>query len=325
MEKQKTSLQMDVFLWYNLFMSLLLSIIGYGVLAVVAVMDKFLLSQAKVQPALYTFYSTVFVLPVVLLYPFGVTNLAGFDWLLALLSGITFAFGLWAMFLGFEKSEVSHVGPLIGAATPLFVLFFSRYFLGEFLSGRLILACMFLIVGSLIISFEKCKKHSGWHTGMFWGILSGCLFAVSHVSAKYLYDSYGFLSGFVWTRAAMGVLGLLLLFHPAVYRALFFPSWFDKIKNKIFTYRQTKNNLWLVGINKILSVVGVVLIQYAIAIGSVSLVNALNGLQYAFLVIVVLIFSKFRPKIFKESYVKGEIFQELFAVGVILIGLFLLV
>lgn len=325
MEQQNTSLQRDVFLWYNLFMSLLLSIIGYGILAVVAVMDKFLLSQAKVQPALYTFYSTVFVLPVILLYPFGVTNLIGFDWLLALLSGIAFAFGLWAMFLGFEKSEVSHVGPLIGAATPLFVLFFSRYFLGEILSSKLILACIFLIIGSLIISFEKSKKHTGWHMGMLWGVLSGCLFAVSHVSAKYLYDAYGFMSGFVWTRASMGVIGLLLIFHPAIYRTLFFPTWFDKLKNKIFSYRKTRNNLWLVSADKILSIVGVVLIQYSIAIGSVSLVNALNGLQYAFLVILVLLLSKFWPKIFKESYARGEIFQELFAVIIILFGLFLLV
>ena len=326
MAKQKNiRLDSDVFLWYNLFMSLILSIIGYGILAVVAMMDKFLLSQAKVKPVLYTFYSTIFVLPVILLYPFGIAHLTGFGYLLALLSGITFALAMWAMFLGFEKSEISHIGPLIGATTPLFVLFFSRYFLHEFLSSRLMVACALLIVGSLIISFEKSKKHSGWHVGMLWGVLSGCLFAMSHVSAKYLYDTYGFLSGFVWTRGAMGVVGLLLLFHPVIYRTLFFPSWFDRIKNKFFVSRQNKNNLWVVIINKVLSVVGTIMIQYAIAIGSVSLVNALNGLQYAFLVILVLIFSKFWPKIFKESYAKGEIFQEISAVLIILLGLFLLV
>jgi drug/metabolite transporter (DMT)-like permease len=307
-------------------MWLIFSILGYAILAVVAMMDKYLLSSAKVQPALYTFYSTIFVLPVLFLLPFGVGYLSSWaDWLLALLSGLTFALALWTMFLGFEKSEISHVGPLIGAATPLFVLLFSNLFLSEILSFRQLIACGFLIIGSLIVSFEKSKQHIGWHSGIAWGILSGLLYGASHVSAKYIYDRYGFLDGFVWTRAAIALLGIFLLFHPAIYRTLFFPSIWQRIKNKFSRVSAPQDNIVLVGIDKILSVVGVVIIQYAIAVGSVSLVNALNGLQYAFLIILVLIFSKFWPKKFKENYSSGEIFQELIAVIIIIGGLILLV
>ncbi len=314
----------DIFMW------LILSITGYAVLAVVGIMDKFLLSQAKLPTALYTFYSTIFVLPVLLLVPFGVKFLhSGFDWSLALVSGVTFALAMWTMFVGFEKSEISHIGPLIGAATPLFVLLFSYLFLSEILTGRELWAVGLLIFGSLIVSFEKSKKHSGWHVGMLWGVLSGLLFAVSHVSVKYLYSQYGFLSGFVWTRAAIGLVGVFLFLHPAVYRAIFHISIWDRIKNKFRlrqSYGETKqNNLILVGTDKILGVVGVVLIQYAIAIGSVSLVNALGGLQYGFLIILVLLLSKFWPKKFKEDYATGEILQELLSVVIIVFGLILLV
>jgi drug/metabolite transporter (DMT)-like permease len=229
------------------------------------------------------------------------------------------------MFLGFEKSEISHVGPLVGAAVPLFVLLFSSLFLSEILTIRQLVACGFLIAGSLIVSFEKSKQHSGWHWGMVWGILAGVLFAVSHVSAKYIYGHYDFYSGFVWTRAATGLLGLLLLFHPTVYRSLFKNSVLEEQENKVFSAKTKKDNIILVVINKVLGSVAVVIVQYAVAIGSVSLVNALNGLEYAFLIIFVLVLSKFWPKKFNEDYTGLEIVLESLAVVVIGVGLILLV
>ncbi len=307
-------------------MWLILSIVGYSILAVVAIMDKYLLSSAKVQPVLYTFYSTIFVLPLLLLIPFGVNFLhTPFDWIMAALSGISFALALWTMFLGFEKSEVSHVGPLVGAATPLFVLLFSNLFLFEILTTRQLVASGLLIVGSLLVSFEKSKQHSGWHLGMLWGVLAGILFAASHVSAKYIYGHYNFFSGFVWTRVATGLVGLVLLLHPIVYRSLFKNTILDKVKNKVLSARTKKDNIILVIINKVLGSVAVIVIQYAVAIGSVSLVNALNGLEYAILIILVLLLSRFWPNKFKEDYALGEILLESLAIIVIATGLILLV
>jgi len=289
-------------------------------------MDKYLLSSAKIQPVLYTFYSAIFVLPLLLLIPFGVNFLhTPFDWSVAVLSGLSFAFALWTMFLGFEKSEISHIGPLVGAATPLFVLLFSNVFLLEILTTRQLIASGLLIVGSLLVSFEKSKQQSGLHLGLVWGILAGLLFAISHVSAKYIYGHYDFYSGFVWTRAATGLLGLVLLLHPIVYRSLFKTSVLDKVKNKLLSVKAKKDNIILVVVNKILGSVGVVVVQYAVAIGSVSLVNALNGLEYALLIILVLLLSKFWPKKFKEYYTVGEIILETLAVVVIAAGLILLV
>ena len=307
-------------------MWLLLSVIGYALLAVVAIMDKFLLSSAKVQPVLYTFYSTIFVLPLLLLVPFGVHFLnTPFDWAMAILSGLSFSVALWAMFLGFEKSAISHVGPLVGAATPLFVLLFSSLFLAEVLTSRQLLAAGFLILGSLIVSFERSDKFVGWHWGMLYGLLAGMLFATSHVSAKYIYAHYDFFSGFVWTRATTGILGLILLLHPIVYRSLFKSTVLDKVKNKLLSARTKKDNIILVIINKVLGSGAVVIIQYAAAVGSVTLVNALNGLEFAILIVLVFLLSKFWPKIFKENYSTLVIIQESVAVLVIAIGLFLLV
>lgn len=302
----------------------LFSAAGYILLALVCIVDKFLLSSAKVKPALYTFYSSAPLLPIIILYFFYPGLVSGWaDWWWAIICGTTYTLAMWMMFLGFEKSEVSHVGPLVGAASPLFVLIFSNLFLGEALISSELWAVGLLIVGSVLIAFEKSKKHNGLHLGMFYGILSGLFFAISYVSAKYLYDKYGFMTGFVWSRFFIGVSGLFFLFSPETFKSLLRPTWVNKLKNKL-TVRKNKHT-GLIIFNKILAVVAVLSIQYATAIGSVSLVSALGGLQYAVLILGVMVLSRFWPKVFKEDYSTAEIIQEFVAVALIGVGLILLV
>jgi len=68
-------------------------------------------------------------------------------------------------------------------------------------------------------------------------------------------------------------------------------------------------------------VVAVLLIQYATALGSVTIVNALSGVQFAFLIVVIALLTKYDPKLSKEKFARGELRNELLAVLVIAIGL----
>ena len=267
---------------------------------------------------MFVFYTTIFVLPILLLVPFGVAfPVSTKDWLIALASGLFFGLGLWTMYRAILFSEISHVGPLIGGTVPIAVLFFSNLFLGEYLTNHQLLAVSFLIVGTLIVAAEQSKTHHGWHKGIWWGVVAGLFFALSHVAAKYSYDAYGFYSGFVWTRGALGLVGMFLLLSPSVRAEIF-------SRKKKTIHQPRINNLVFVLVNKILGVISVLFIQYAIALGSVSIVNALSGVQYACLIILVFLFSRFRPKIFKELYTRGEIIQEVSAIVIIAIGLGLL-
>jgi len=302
-------------------MSLILAFIGFALLAVVAILDKFILTKSIPKPIVFVFYSSVFVLPILLLLPFGVVFLqTWFDWLIAVISGAAFAFALWAMYTSYIKSEISHAGPLVGAATPFFVLILSLSFLNENLTKLQLVGIFVLIFGSLLISSEKSRKHTGWHTGMLWGVLAGLFYATSNVSAKYIYDIYGFYSGFVWVYGFLGLSGLFLLFSPSV-RSIFKKSASKTVKSK----QRISKQIILVSINKILGVIALVLIQFAVAIGSVALVSALSGVQFAVLIILVALLSKFAPKLFKEQYGKRELVWELVAVGVIVFGLVLVV
>jgi drug/metabolite transporter (DMT)-like permease len=142
-------------------MWLVIALLGNALLATVGVIDKLILTKAVSKPIIFVFYSTIFVLPVFLLIPFGVIALPMWsaDYAIFIVSGLCFAFGLWAMYVAIAKGEVSRIGPLIGAATPLFILCLGNIFLQERLGKFALIASVFLIVGSLVISFEK-KKHN---------------------------------------------------------------------------------------------------------------------------------------------------------------------
>jgi drug/metabolite transporter (DMT)-like permease len=303
-------------------MWLAVAVIGYTALAAVNILDKYILEKAVSKSSVFVFYSSIIVLPILILALFGLNYPANwFDWMMTVVAGFTFALALWAMYLAFQRSEVSHVGPLNGAAVAIFVFCLSFFFLNELFNTQSLVAFGLLVLGCLLISREKSAAHRGWHSGMLLAILSGLLYAVSHVASKYLYDIYGFASGLVWTRGAFGAFGLILLLSPTVRAAAKSMFSFKKQTGE----SRTKGKAAAIIINRTLAVSGVLLVQWAIALGSVTLVNALAGLQYAVIVIGMMVLSKFKPNFIKEEYSRGEIFQELSAVIIIGVGLALLI
>ncbi len=300
-------------------MSIILALIGYGFQAVDSILNKFILEKTTVKPTLFLFYSTITALPVFLLLPFGTERLIGvMDYSVALCSGLMFAAALAAMYTAIQESEISHIGPLLGAVIPFFVLILSYFFLGEVIVTQVLVGIGILILGSLIIAFEKSRLHQGFHRGVMWGVLAGFFFAVSHVTAKYTYDVHGFLTGFVYTRGFSGLVGIVLLALPSIRRALF------TAKQKTAPTKSLGQTS-IVVIEKVVGFFGVVLLQYATAIGSVTIVNALAGAQFALLIGLVALLSKIRPAVFKEEYQGREIVQEIIGVIVIALGLILII
>ena len=70
--------------------------------------------------------------------------------------------------------------------------------------------------------------------------------------------------------------------------------------------------------------VGGFLQNYAVSLGSVSVINALQGVQFVFLLILTSISSIYFPKVLKEKINTNTITLKLSAIAVISFGLFLL-
>lgn len=299
----------------------LIALLGYGTFSVVVVLDKFILTKSVPKAIVFVFYTSVFFLPLWLLMPFITLPHNFLEWIKVFLPGLFFVLGLWALYLSFQKSEISHVGPLNGAATAFFSLLFSVVFLGNEFSTRSLLAIAFLILGSVIISYEQSQEHTGWHKGMLWGVLAGFFSACYYVGSKWVYADFDFFSGLILISSCSGLCTIPLFLSKDI-RELFKKKE-NKTKNK--KINQPLAQVLLVGADKGLSVVGQVLVQYAVAIGPVALVNSLQGFEYGLLIILVAVLSRYYPKLFKEDYTKFEIYQETGAVLLIAVGLFLLV
>lgn len=307
-------------------MWLYFALLGFSCLAVVSILDKFILSKEKVPPAVFVFYSTVFLFPLTFFIPWLLPFPKLSDWILIALGAMAFVFSLWTMYLAFRKSAVSHISPLIGAFIPLFILVLSRFFLGEQILPTQIFGIILLSIGTLLISVHKKEPNHAWSTSIKYGVASAGLFSIFHVAAKSLYTSLGFLHVFVYLWGAVGIIGLLLFFLKDVRRSIFPEHNFWRVlADKIFHKKSTKLQVITVAADKILSAVGVLLVQYSISIGSVTKVNALNGFQFGFLVILVAVLTGFWPKVFSEHYQAGEFKREIFAVLIIAIGLVYLV
>lgn len=292
-----------------------IAFLGYFCFALAAILDKFILTKSVPKPVVYTFYSTIFMFGALLLWPFGVELLDSFfDWGMALVSGLAFGFGLWAFYNAQKKGEATHISPFNGAFTTISVFLLSWFFLSELLTSIQVAGVIVLIFASFLLSFERSLTHNGFHVGFVWAILSGILFATSHVTAKYLYEVYPFLTGFMWTRATTGFVGLLLLAYPSVRRV------FKKNKKKKNKTIAKRHSLAIVIVTKIFGILGVIFVQFAAAIGSVTLVFALSGMQWIMMFAMVYLFTKLTPKFFKEYFTKKEIAVQLIALVLVALG-----
>jgi drug/metabolite transporter (DMT)-like permease len=200
------------------------------------------------------------------------------------------------------------------------------YFLSAF-SGReslnylKLFAVFLLIFGGLLISFElplKINKKK-FFSGFYWAILAGFLLGVSYVLFKEVYISQPFYSGFVWTR--MGVFMGACLF-------LLVPLWRKDILKSFKTGKKAPKKQYKTGglfiFNKILGGTSSILLNKAIAMGSVTAVNAMISVQYVFVIVIAFFVSKKQQKIFGEKMGAWDWAQKISAIFIIALGMYFL-
>ena len=216
---------------------------------------------------------------------------------------------------------------LIGGATPVFTIILSRSVLNEVLSGRQWLALALLILGTVLISWfpsshDLWDKVKSWFSlesinqrlGLAAAISAAFILAVFFIGSKYLYLTQDFMSAFIWIRLGSALMVLSLLW-PREYRQEIGQA-FKKLK--------TGSGRFIFFGTQLLAAGGFTLQNYALALGSVALVNALQGVQYGFLLILVTLLSVFYPQAFKENISRNIIIKKVLAVLIIATGLYLI-
>jgi len=295
---------------------LLIAIIAHFIFALVFIIDKFLVSKTVLQPITYAFYGGFLQILVLVLIPFGFVIPPLNQIIISFIAGALFTFAVLSLYQSLQTDEVSKIVPMVGGAVPLFTFILTYFLLGERLSFNQLTAFFLLVLGGVIIVWPRKKNlaaepaNASLIKQLSLALLAALFFAGSFVLTKFIFNYQSFINGLIWTRLG-GFLGAgLLILWPGNWRIIFKTS--KKVKLKLGG---------LFASNKVLSALAFILLNYAIFLGSVTLVNSLQGVQYVFLLIIALFLSKKFPQIIKEQVSQRMILQKIIAILFIGLGL----
>ncbi len=298
-----------------------ISVFSYFLVAIAVVLDKFLLSSGRIsKPHVYSFYIGVLGLGSLILLPFGFYIPSKFQIFTSLISGIFFTLGILVLYFAIRKSRISQVAPLAGAVIPVFSYLFSFALVREYFGFREISGIVILILGGLLISFDlpfKMNKRK-FFSGFYQTIFSSILLALAYSIFKYVYEEQTFINGFIWTRFGMAI---------CICSFFLIPQWRKDIIESLKRFKNPEKIKYQTGIlflgNKIIAGTGSLLINYAISLGSVTLVSSLASIQYAFVIFLSILASGKYPSIFNERILFWDWMQKFGAILVIAAGIYL--
>ncbi len=252
----------------------------------IVLVDKYVLvSHAHLgRPAVYAFYISILSGFVLVLVPFGVISIPSFNVLaLSMLASVTFILSVLFLYTALKRGNASDAIPIVGAVSAVVAAHLAYVFLDQDLPRAFIPAFILLVIGTVLISHFK---FTGKSLGLV--VASGIFFGASAILIKLIFLETSFIDGFFWSRMTNVVGALFLLAIPANRRAIF------------HGYRTSSHGMkWLVVSNKTLGGVAAFLTLLAIHLGSVTIVNAMAGLQFVFLLSFAYFSARWFPSVFK--------------------------
>lgn len=301
---------------------ILLATLGQFFNAIVAILDKYIVTDAAAlpRPFVYAFYSCLLTGFWVVIYALGFipyfasAGVPTFENVksptiqvvaMSFLTAYTFFMALVSMYEALRKADTSDVIPVIGAVSALASFGMSYLFLGISLPPHFIWGITFLIIGTFLVSELQFTKNVALHT-----FHSGLFFGLHYITMKGLFLETSFDDGFFWSRISFVVFALSLLLIPVYY---------EKVINQ--TKQTTRRGGFLILIAKVLAGVAAFLMLKATDLGDVAIVQALDGLKFVFIVLISLVVGRFIPITAGENQFDAvTVFRKVLYVSVITIG-----
>jgi len=270
--------------------------------AVVAILDKYLVTDEKAipRPFVYALYTCLATAAWAFIYliafipgasALGIPSLENIFFpsltviSLALLSAVAFFIAIYTLYKALRAGGAADVMPVVGATSAVSSFLFAWLFLQASYSGHFIIGILLLVAGTLLVS----RLHFSVHTFLT-ALGSGAFFALHYLIMKGLFMETSFDDGFFWSRLALVVVALA---------CLVFPSTFKTVTKQ--TSSVSHKTGWLVIINKVLAGVAAFMILKATDWGDVAVVQALDGLKFVFILLISIPLSDFLPLAAREQ------------------------
>jgi drug/metabolite transporter (DMT)-like permease len=287
-----------------------LALLAPALWAVMNIADKWILSnyfKGAFSYQVFTVLTDILIIPILfVLAPIS------FDpalfvpaMVLGIISGFSFVIYNKAMIV----EEASRVISLM-YMTPLFILPMAIVFLGEVLSPIKYVGIALLVVSAVLISYRKVfGKHRFLSLGMILILIWGVIWAGYQVATKWMLGSLDVWSFTLWTLTGTLISGMLMMLIPNVRKE--FVSDIKRSKAVVYAIRIAMSMLY---------VVAMLSFYFAISAAPISIVGAIPSVQPAFVLLYVLLFSAFLPKIIREENTRNTIILKALAVVLIFIG-----
>jgi drug/metabolite transporter (DMT)-like permease len=306
---------------------ILLATAGQLINAVVAFLDKYIVSdeQALPKPFVYAFYSCLLTGGWLVIYLFGyipglsaigVPHLSHITFptiqvvAMSFFAAYTFFMALVSMYAALRSAEAVNVMPVIGAISALSSFGLVYMFLNTSIQPTYMWGIVVLSLGTLLVAQTLPEWDVVLHV-----VHSGLFFALHFITMKGLFiETKGFDDAFFWSRVAFVLFALSLLLVP---------SYLKKIREQ--TGQTSRKTGVLVLVTKILAGVGAFLILKATDMGDVAVVQALDGVKFVFILLVTIFFAQALPDSAAIHEPRPhEVMRKVLYVAVIVVGYFIL-
>ncbi len=286
----------------------LLAICAQAIAAVVTYVDRHVLTHGKGigKPIAYAFYVALLSGFVVVLLPFGVVDAPSLLVLeLSTINAVAFVTSLYFLYSALKEGHASDVMPVVAAVSAIASFVFASQWLEEHLPPYFLLAALLFVAGTFLISRYRFTRRQ-----LLFVVAAGFLFGVTAFTFKLVFDHTTFVNGFFWTRMFDVAIAGVLFLIPSVRAQILHGS-----------KQSSHGTKWLVVGNKVLAGAAAILTQLAISKGSVSIVNAMSGLQFAFLLIIAFLFASYFPQALRGEIEHAGIRHKIFGIALIVLGM----
>jgi drug/metabolite transporter (DMT)-like permease len=298
-----------------------ITIIAYFLLAAVNFGDKFLIEKIVPNSKVYAFLISIMGALVLLLAPWFL-SWPGFNWFLVdILAGAVFPLALFFQFEALKRGDASRVTVIIGGLVPIFSTLGAIAFLGDRFSIAQWSGMAMLLLGTFVIALatKSIGKAEKMRSVISLAALSALSFAIFFLVSKHAYNNQDFWSSFIWIRVGSALAALFFLVKKADRQAIF-----TAIRPVRSVSGKKSSGLFVI-INQAFGALGSILQNYALSFGSVAVINSLQGVQYAFLLVFGWVGTAFFPKFVKESTTRSIMLMKAAAIILISIGLYFII
>jgi uncharacterized membrane protein len=279
--------------------------------------DKYLLSKShdSFSVNVLMLYSTgfsIFVIPTILLFSKDQMFYSLAQVTTQIVGGILLTFSIYFYLLALKKEEASKVIPL-SMLVPVFGYFLSFFFLHEILSTKQIIACLIIILGSLILSLEITEEKRGFkikHQVLLLMAFCALFQAIQETLFKHVTLENSFIVSIFWIHVGILIYGIVLVL-------------FNRKLLKEFLISTRKNGRLMFGfsfLSELVNAIAYMVRDYSMLLAPIAIIMTLNGYQPVFVFVLGTFLTIFFPRFAKEKIKPIHLVHKFISIGIIILG-----